>query len=71
MKDFFFYVGYEDDLSLALIQKFFLQLKNNYFIGAKFPGKGAGYLKKNIKSFNELAKGFLSIQIPLKTLNGY
>jgi hypothetical protein len=58
MKPIFFYVGYEDELSLALIQKIFSQLENNYLIGAKFPGRGAGYLKKNIKSFNELSKGF-------------
>jgi len=57
MKNIIFYVGYEDELSLALIQKIFSQLNHDYLIGAKFPGKGAGYLKKNIKSFNELAKG--------------
>jgi len=58
MKNILFYVGYEDELSLALIQRIFSQLENNYLIGAKFPGRGAGYLKKNIKSFNELSKGF-------------
>ena len=57
MKDIIFYVGYEDELSLALIRKIFSQLENNYLIGGKFPGKRAGYLKKNIKSFNKLAKG--------------
>lgn len=57
MKNIIFYVGYEDELSLALIQKIFSQLNHGDLIGAKFPGKGAGYLKKNIKSFNELAKG--------------
>jgi hypothetical protein len=58
MKDIVFYVGYEDELSLGLIRKIFSQLKRKCLIGAKFPGRGSGYLKKNIKSFNELAKGF-------------
>ncbi|HLP57978.1 MAG TPA: DUF4276 family protein [Candidatus Deferrimicrobium sp.] len=57
MKDIIFYVGYEDELSLALIQKIFSQLNQGYLIGSKFLGRGAGYLKKNIKPFNELAKG--------------
>jgi hypothetical protein len=46
VKNIIFYVGYEDELSLALIRKIFSQPENNYLIGAKFPGKGAGYLKK-------------------------
>ncbi len=57
MKNTIFYVAYEDELSLALVQKIFSQLNKNYLIGSKFPGRGAGYLRKNIKSFNELAKG--------------
>ncbi len=39
MKNIIFYMGYEDELSLALIRKIFSQLENNYLIGAKFPGK--------------------------------
>jgi hypothetical protein len=32
VKNIIFYVGYEDELSLALIRKIFSQLENNYLV---------------------------------------
>ena len=62
------YIAYEDDLSLAVIQRCISQIDRKLVIGHKFWNYGSGYLRKNIVAFNELSKGMpLLLQTDLDT----
>jgi len=57
MSDKIIYIAYEDDLSRALVEKVLSQVSSRLIIGKRFWRDGSGYLKRNIRAFNELAKG--------------
>lgn len=44
---------YEDDLSEAVMYKLINHFGDKYFIHNTYPGHGFGYLKSNIKGFNQ------------------
>jgi hypothetical protein len=44
---------YEDDLSEAVMKRLLFQFENKFTIAYTYPGHGFGYLKKNIRGFNQ------------------
>lgn len=44
---------FEDDLSEAVMTKILMQFSDKYEIHHSYPGQGFGYLKTNIKGFNQ------------------
>ena len=47
---------YEDDLSEMVMTRLLDNFKGKYSVAYTYPGYGFGYLKKNIKGFNQASK---------------
>lgn len=58
MSKFSTFIATEDLPSLTLVEKI-LSEKNRFYITNRFPTSGFGFLKKNMKKFNKLAKHYV------------
>lgn len=55
--DIFINLAFEDSLHEAVLRKIFSQLRRPLVVGNCFSREGFGYLKRNIRGFNNAAKG--------------
>ncbi|MDD5450883.1 MAG: DUF4276 family protein [Desulfovibrionales bacterium] len=51
------HLAVEDDLSEAVMRRILQQCGRSYYIGSCYSQRGFGYLKRNVKGFNNAAKG--------------
>lgn len=62
MRKYLTYIAVEDQPSLTIVKKLLTE-QTKFHIFSNFPMSGCGYLKKNMRKFNELSKQYVVIVV--------